>query len=91
MGKDAYAGSRPTGMFWPCGWNASHHPQPVVLPIKKGPVRYFLPQCICGANGRACLMPQDWTASMGMTEQQARAQGYLVLAVIRHVAPPSKR
>lgn len=92
MGKqeNAFAGSRTVGKYWPCSYNATHHPQPVVLPIKKGPVRYFLPQCICGANGRAALMPQDWSDDMGMTEAQARAKGYLVLAVTRRVAP-SKR
>lgn len=92
MGKqETFAGSRPTGKFWTCNFNETHHPQPVVLPIKKGPVRYFLPQCICGANGRASLMPQDWDDTMGMTERQARAMGFLILAVNRHVDPGSKR
>lgn len=88
----AITGSRFTGKFYPCNFNATHHPQPVVLPIKKGPTRYFLPQCICGGNGRAGLMPPDWTEDMGMTEQQARARGFLVLAVTRRIpAPPPGR
>jgi hypothetical protein len=77
-------GSRPTGMYWPCNFNVTHHPQPVVLPIKRGPQRYFLSQCICGGNGRAALMPPDWNDKMGLTEQQARTQGFMVLAVVRH-------
>jgi hypothetical protein len=93
MGKphETFAGSRPIGKFWPCSFNVTHHPQPVVLPIKKGPIRYFLPQCICGANGRAALMPQDWNDSMGLTEQQARTKGYMILAVIRPVAPTTNK
>lgn len=85
MGKesDTYAGSRFTGRFWTCNFNATHHPVPVALPIKKGAVRYFLPQCICGGNGRAGLMPQDWNDNMGMTAEQARAKGYMLLAVVR--------
>lgn len=88
--QETFAGSRTTGKYWPCGFNTTHHPQPVALPIKKGPVRYFLPQCICGANGRASLMPPDWDDDMGLTEIQARAKGYLVLAVTRHVSSNKK-
>ena len=75
--------SKPTGKYWPCNFNATHHPRPVVLPIKKGPQRFFLSLCICGGNGRAALMPQDWTPEMGLTYEQAEKQGYIVLAIAR--------
>jgi hypothetical protein len=90
VSKQEFVGSTFTGKYWPCSFNITHHPTPVALPIKRGPVRHFLPQCICGGNGRASLLPPDWTDDMGLTEQQARAKGLLVLAVT-HRRTPNKR
>ena len=63
-------GSRATGLFWKCNLNETHHEPPMA-------------QCTCGANGRAALLPLDWTDEMGLTHEQARARGFLVLAVVR--------
>lgn len=66
-------------MLWPCPGNAVFHPSPVALPIKRGPGAHFLPPCICGA-GRY-FFPSAWTDEMGLTPQQAHAQGMTILSV----------
>lgn len=72
--------SVPTGKFWSCNWNRTHHRPGVALPIMKKDC-FFLPKCFCGAGHAFC--PPDWTADMGMTRQQALAEGLQVLALPR--------
>jgi hypothetical protein len=68
--------STATGMYLPCLLNQVYHRTPLALPIKKGPKRFHL-RCECGFR---CYLPPDWTPEMGLTENQCRKLGLLVLS-----------
>jgi hypothetical protein len=78
MAKRDEQHSTGTGRVMPCLLNPIYHEVPLALPVKQGPKRFHL-RCECGFRA---YLPPDWTADMGLSIQQARAQGLLVLSTL---------
>lgn len=75
--------SEPTGLYLPCPHSNTHHPQPTVALIMRGP-KFYHWRCSCGGSG---FCPPGYEGR-GMTAQQAMSLGYYVPAVA--FVPPRK-
>lgn len=76
-----------TGYYMACPMNALRNPikhkTPLALPVFRGPKKAFI-KCSCGY---AAFLPSDWTDATGLSEEEARRMGLLVLTSF---APPKK-
>lgn len=75
--RKSRAVSERTGLLWPCPAMGVLHPgKRIALPIRSGPRCYFVKCPICYS---ALFMGREWSEGLGMTEAEARRQGYITL------------
>ena len=87
MAKSAATVSTATGLFWWCSSNGAVrrnpatgklepiHEHPVAIEIMRGPQRYHLPTCSCGAR---TFLSRKWAEGMGYTAAQAKKLGLVI-------------